>query len=42
MNATGGLMENPFAWTKLAHLVVLESPAGVGYSYCAVSEWVGE
>jgi serine carboxypeptidase-like clade 1 len=34
MNATGGLMENPWAWTKLANLLVLEAPIGVGYSYC--------
>ena len=35
MNATGGLMENPWAWTKVANLLVVESPVGVGYSYCA-------
>jgi len=35
MNATGGLMENPWAWTKVANLLVIESPVGVGYSYCA-------
>lgn len=35
IDGEGGLMENPWAWTKLANLVVLESPAGVGYSYCA-------
>lgn len=35
INGEGGLMENPWAWTKIANLVVLESPAGVGYSYCA-------
>ena len=28
-------MKNPYAWTKLANLVVLESPTGVGYSYCS-------
>lgn len=28
-------MENPFSWTKKANLFVIESPIGVGYSYCA-------
>jgi cathepsin A (carboxypeptidase C) len=35
INATGGLMRNPYAWTKQTNLLILESPAGVGYSYCA-------
>lgn len=34
INATGGLMENPFSWTKYVNLLALESPAGVGWSYC--------
>ena len=34
-NRTGGLMLNPWAWTNDANLLALESPAGVGYSYCA-------
>lgn len=34
IDRAGGLLENPWAWTKLANLVALESPAGVGYSYC--------
>ena len=29
-----GLMRNPFAWSRKAHLIALESPAGVGYSFC--------
>ena len=34
INATGGLMENPYAWTGHTNLLILESPSGVGYSYC--------
>jgi len=35
VNATGGLMENPWSWTKAGHLLALEAPVGVGFSYCA-------
>jgi carboxypeptidase C (cathepsin A) len=35
INATGGLMDNPWSWTKVANLLVLEAPIGVGYSYCS-------
>ena len=27
-------MENPYAWTTVANLLIMEAPAGVGYSYC--------
>ncbi|KAK3267646.1 hypothetical protein CYMTET_23810 [Cymbomonas tetramitiformis] len=37
INSTGGLMENPYAWTKVANVLIIEMPAGVGYSYCANS-----
>ncbi len=35
INATGGLMENPWGWTKYVNLMALEAPIGVGYSYCS-------
>jgi len=41
INATGGLMRNPYAWTKQANLLILESPAGVGYSFCAAMQTGG-
>ena len=34
VNASGGLMRNPYAWTRMVNLVAMESPAGVGWSYC--------
>lgn len=41
INATGGLMKNPYAWTKQANILILEAPAGVGYSYCAAMKTGG-
>ena len=35
INAKGGLMDNPYSWTKYVNLVAIEAPVGVGYSYCS-------
>lgn len=35
INATGGLMKNPYSWTKYVNLLALEAPIGVGFSYCS-------
>jgi carboxypeptidase C (cathepsin A) len=36
MNATGGLMINPYSWINAGvNLLVMEAPMGVGFSYCS-------
>ena len=36
MNATGGLMTNPYSWINAGvNLLVIEAPMGVGFSYCS-------
>jgi hypothetical protein len=36
MNATGGLMDNPYSWTNAGvNLLAIEAPMGVGFSYCS-------
>ena len=38
MAAKGGIMENPYSWTHAGvNFLALESPVGVGFSYCSNS-----
>eukprot|EP01063_Lacrimia_lanifica_P013775 TRINITY_DN2037_c1_g3_i1.p1 TRINITY_DN2037_c1_g3~~TRINITY_DN2037_c1_g3_i1.p1 ORF type:complete len:566 (+),score=224.34 TRINITY_DN2037_c1_g3_i1:57-1754(+) len=38
VNDTGGLMVNPWSWCKVANVFIIESPTGVGYSYCSTQK----
>ena len=35
-------MDNPWSWTKVANVMAIEAPMGVGYSYCSRQKEQGE
>jgi len=37
-DANGNIVSNPFAWNKIANMVFLEQPVGVGFSYSEVKD----
>jgi cathepsin A (carboxypeptidase C) len=38
----GVLIANPYSWNRVGHFLILESPAGVGYSFCLAMRTGGD
>ena len=41
-NGSPDIVSNPFSWNKEAHMLYIEQPAGVGYSFCNDTSYSGE
>jgi serine carboxypeptidase-like clade 2 len=41
-NGSPNIRANPYSWNNQSHMLYIEQPAGVGYSYCNDTTYSGE